>query len=81
MVTIVGFDGSLEPDPDYPISETGPWSVRTFADEAGKQKVVLQSEDFTHDVWLEVTGDFADLKQRVLYAAKLADRMNRMPKE
>jgi hypothetical protein len=63
------------------ISETGPWSVSVGKSEAGTMKVCLQSDDFTHDVALYITGDFYDNAQRIEYAHRLADRMNRMPKE
>jgi len=66
---------------DLEISETGPWSVTVGKSEAGTPKVCLQSDDFHHDVALYITGDFYDIAQRIEYAKRLADRMNRMPKE
>jgi hypothetical protein len=65
------------------LSERGPWVVQTWqpAKEGGTPRVVLQSDDFTHDVALVINGDFRDTAQKVRYAQLLADRMNRMPKE
>ena len=68
---------------DGALSETGPWSVGVWKSttEGGRSRVVLQSDDFTHAVALEITGDFRDVSQKIRYANLLVDRMNRMPKE
>lgn len=65
------------------LRERGPWMVDLWSPktEGGPPRVVLQSDDFTHDVALEISGDFVDTAQKVRYAKLLADRMNRMPKE
>lgn len=52
--------------------DAGPW----VASANGR---LLQSDDFTHDVALEVSGDFADAADRIAYARNLAARMNQMP--
>ena len=54
--------------------DLGPW----FVNEWSNNKVVLQSDDFTHDVALIVTGDFESHEQKLQYATKLAARMNQM---
>lgn len=61
------------------LDDRGPWTVETWKDENGNDKVGLFSDDFTHDVVLNITGDFWDNKQRMMYAQQLADRMNKMP--
>ena len=71
----------IEPNNLEIISEKGPWSVSMGKSEAGTFKVCLQSDDFHHDVALYITGDFYDNDQRIEYARRLADRMNRMPRE
>ena len=59
----------------------GPWYVNEWPPkQPGEQKrVVLQSDDFTHDVALMITGDFESHEDMVQYAKQLADRMNQMP--
>lgn len=54
--------------PDCP--DCGPWTVS-----ANGRRVDIQSDDFTHDVALVVTGDFADGEMEQ-YARKLAAWMN-----
>lgn len=56
-----------------PVREAGPWS----AGAAGDGKAFVQSNDFSHDVRLMVTGDFASPEQRLAYAEELARRLNR----
>lgn len=70
-------------DEEGALSEKGPWHVQTWCPEkeGSRPRVVLQSDDFCHDVALVITGDFRDTAQKVRYAQLLADRMNRMPKE
>jgi hypothetical protein len=63
---------------DVPVGESqaipdrGPWLVNVWPGE----KVVLQSDDFTHDVALEISGDFASHDEKRAYAKALADWMN-----
>lgn len=55
--------------------DRGPWQV--IEPDDGKHDWVVGSDDFTHDVWLYVTGDFADDDQRRRYCEWLAQRLNR----
>lgn len=67
---------------DIEISERGPWSVDIWkSSNGGSPRVILQSDDFTHDAALEISGDFISLDQKVKYARLLATRMNKMPME
>lgn len=50
--------------------DTGPWTMSVWGDE--DDRIVIQSDDFHHDVALEVTGDFADIESRKRYAIWLA---------
>lgn len=56
------------------IQENGPWEVNEW----GKGRLVLQSDDFTHDVSLEISGDFASKEERLEYAEEIARRLNLM---
>jgi hypothetical protein len=51
------------------LHDKGPWTV----DADGKS---IQSDDFTHDVILRVTGDFYSDAQRKAYAENLAKKLN-----
>jgi hypothetical protein len=53
------------------ISERGPWTVE------GDNVIGVRSGDFTHDVQLIVTGDFAETADKVRYAQRLADLLNK----
>ena len=53
------------------ICERGPWYVLRTSD-----SVVVASRDFTHDVWLYVTGDFKDTPEKLEYAQEIARRLN-----
>ena len=57
--------------------DRGPWEVNTWPSNVDGQddRVVLQSDDFHHDVALIVTGDFADIDSRIRYAEWLAKRL------
>jgi hypothetical protein len=55
-----------------PPVENGPW----YATEWFDGRVVIQSDDFTHDVALIVTGDFEDDEQRKAYARMIAERLS-----
>ena len=54
------------------IVDEGEWSVIQDGD-----RTIIGSTDFLHDVWLYVTGDFADVMQRQAYAELIADRLNK----
>lgn len=56
--------------------DAGPWKVETWHCTTGRV-IVLQSDDFHHDVALEITGDFATWEQRMGYAKWLADVLTR----
>jgi hypothetical protein len=60
------------------ISEKGPWVVGSN-EKTGE--VYLRSDDFHHDVRLQISGDFGFFEVKVEYAQRLANRMNRMPEE
>ena len=53
--------------------DAGPWSAGGSDDGT---KAWVDSHDFTHDVRLHISGDFADDKQRFAYAEELARRLN-----
>jgi hypothetical protein len=55
--------------PEYGQHDQGDWA----ASEDGKR---IESNDFTHDVWLKVSGDFVDDAQRKKYAENIAERLN-----
>jgi hypothetical protein len=70
-------------EPEEPIeapSEKGPWKAEVWEVD-GVKKVVLQSDDFTHDVTLYVSGNFASFEQKVWYAELLAEKLNHQPQE
>ena len=54
--------------------DTGPWEVSSD----GRH---LSSDDFEHDVVLEIKGDFYSDEQRKAYADQLAVRLNGLPKD
>jgi hypothetical protein len=69
-------------DPDERLADAGPWTAgRETPSSRGSEKLrtYLQSEDFTHDVRLYVSGDFACPEDELAYAEGLAARMNAMP--
>lgn len=56
--------------------DKGPWKVETWTRTAGKF-VIVQSDDFKHDVSLEISGDFGDKDELLAYAEWLAGVLNR----
>lgn len=54
--------------------DTGPWRMVV-----GPSDVTLYSDDFTHDVAITISGDFAEVKQRVDYAQSVMDRLSTRP--
>ncbi len=58
------------------IDDAGPWTAGL--DAAGK-RAFLQSEDFSHDARLYVSGNFGGVDDELEYARALALRMNAMP--
>lgn len=63
--------------------ENGPWMVQEWPNiKLGmSNRVVLLSEDFCHDVSLEISGDFEDYYKKVQYAHRLCARINMLPPE
>ncbi len=55
--------------------DKGPWRVVTASPNEGG-KTFLESDDFTHDARLYVSGDFATVAERELYAMALAKVLN-----
>lgn len=53
------------------IRERGPWEAVSHEDWVG-----ISSDDFMHDVILEVTGDFGGKEERLAYAQEIARRLN-----
>lgn len=59
------------------VKENGTWKAICSADSSGDNyNVVIQSNDFTHDVMLIVDGDFRDDGQKLKYAEEIARRLN-----
>jgi hypothetical protein len=57
--------------------DRGPWNVWVNTENHPNDKLIgIQSEDFTHDVMLQVTGDFRDEKQKIEYAEELVRKLN-----
>ncbi|BCG50280.1 hypothetical protein [Ralstonia phage RP13] len=56
---------------EYVVVENGPWK-------AGRQglKVWIESDDFTHDVLMVVSGDFATTDDKFKYAEEMCRRLN-----
>ncbi|WP_157643998.1 hypothetical protein [Burkholderia ubonensis] len=61
-------DASSVPAPP----DSGPWMVNEWSG----GRVVLQSDDFKHDVALVVDGDFGSREDKLTYANALATWMN-----
>ncbi len=56
-------------EPGYGEHDAGPWS-------ASADGRTISSDDFTHDVLLRVSGDFANDAQRKRYADNLVAKLN-----
>lgn len=56
--------------------DKGPWKAEVWT-RVGGRVAVLQSDDFEHDVALEISGDFEDWEQRMKYAEWLAGVLTR----
>jgi hypothetical protein len=54
------------------VTEKGPWQVNDW----GQGRIVIQSDDFTHDVALEISGDFGSVEREIAYAEEIARRLN-----
>ena len=55
------------------VIEKGSWSVQEWKDD----RVVVMSEDFTHDVALEISGDWGTKEEKIAHAQFIADKLNR----
>jgi len=53
--------------------DTGKWKP-IYTDKTGK--VIIESDDFSFDAQMIITGDFVDHKERMAYAQKICDRLN-----
>ena len=53
------------------IIERGPWRAGN-----NRKDYFVESDDFTHDVRLVITGDFESDEQRMDYAKEIARRLN-----
>jgi hypothetical protein len=67
--------------PLEPSKEEGRWTAKVwdFPAHGGSKAyhgVVVESDDFTHDVHLEIRGDFRDEREKLEYARLLARRLN-----
>ena len=51
--------------------ERGPWSIAIW-----DGKTYLQTHGFTHDVTLQISGDFEDKAQEFAYAQELVRQLN-----
>lgn len=60
------------PTPVTPAPDRGPWLVNEWSE----HRVVLQSDDFEHDVALIVDGDFGGYDEKLAYAQRLANWLN-----
>lgn len=59
----------FEPMAHNELHDKGPWTV-------SEDGSAIESDDFTHDVILRVTGDFYSDEQRKEYADNLAAKLN-----
>ena len=61
-------------------ADKGVWTAnlieRTGVAGGKRDCVLLESDDFEHDVMLAVSGDFASAQQKLEYAQDLAARLN-----
>ena len=63
---------------DKGMGDRGPWTVEVW-DKDGEPDcdgVFLASDDFTHDVCMQVGGDFATIDDKKAYAQEIADVLN-----
>lgn len=65
-------------DPPTGVMDEGPWHVNVWGPRERHiaPRVVLQSDDFTFDAALEISGDFACHEQKLKYAQFIADQLN-----
>jgi hypothetical protein len=59
------------------ITLKGTWTAFISDDrKPGETQVVIESSDFTHDVWLHVSGDFINQDEKLKYAKAVAAKLN-----
>lgn len=61
--------------------DRGPWHAVVWDDKDKMNTVYVASEDFKHDVFLRVYGDFKNLREKMRYAREVADALNAQIKE
>lgn len=61
-----------------PTREEGVWTAK-MERLHGKAEFFLESDDFTHDVRLLISGDFETDSQAWIYACEIARRLNSVP--
>jgi hypothetical protein len=73
-----GDDDPQSDDPQEDVTDLGPWVVNVWGPREGHimPRVVVQSDDFTFDAALEISGDFACHEQKMKYAQFIADQLN-----
>lgn len=54
------------------MSNNKEWHVYTSGND-----VIIQSDDFKHDANLILTGDFSDLNDKINYANKITEHLNK----
>ena len=55
------------------VKEKGSWSVHEWEGE----RIVVMSEDFTHDVALEISGDWGSKEEKIAHAQVIANKLNK----
>ena len=65
-------------DPSGSVMDHGPWQVNVWKPKDGSSmsRVVVQSDDFTFDAALEISGDFISHEQMLKYAQFICDKLN-----
>jgi hypothetical protein len=61
------------------IEENGIWTVVEWAYSSDNHAVGIESSDFTHDVMMTISGDFATKSQKIAYAREICNRLNSVP--
>ena len=61
------------------LADKGPWTAHVGARQGQHEDIpcaIIASDDFEHDVWLYVTGDFESIDKALAYAQGIAQRLN-----
>lgn len=59
--------------------DKGPWTAHIGGRQGQNGDIpcaIIASDDFEHDVWLYVTGDFESIDKALAYAQGVAQRLN-----